>query len=97
MTSFERTSCVLDAIPCVVRTRVPPAIPRTQDGNGDGAVSFEEFRRGLNEVGVTLAPEQFQGLLQACDVDGGGTVTVAEVVQTLYPDTEQAADSRQGY
>ena len=69
----------------LMRKRVKPdRFAKLVDPDGDGEVTFEEFRSGLNKVGVVLSMKQYRGLLSACDIDGDSEVTVTEVMQTLY-------------
>eukprot|EP00762_Andalucia_godoyi_P002862 ANDGO_04391.mRNA.1 Calmodulin-like protein len=56
---------------------------REFDENGDGVISVDEFRNGLQSLGVHLPEDRFQVLVKKTDRDGDGEIDFGEFVQVM--------------
>ena len=54
------------------------------DTSGDGQLSEEEFKKGLIQLGFSLAEEETQLLFKAIDDDGSGEIEIREFVRLLH-------------
>jgi len=72
---------VSERLELVNGTRPHPLVVRTferNDTNRTGALSTSELRRVLRDLGLDLAREQAAAILRDFDVDGNGTLSLAE-------------------
>ncbi|RUS80802.1 hypothetical protein EGW08_011423 [Elysia chlorotica] len=58
---------------------------RIMDDDGSKSLSFEEFSKGIREVGVNMSKEQEYELFRVFDRDGQGTINFDEFLRTLQP------------
>ena len=54
------------------------------DTSGDGQLSEEEFKKGLIQLGFSLAEEETKLLFKAIDDDGSGEIEIREFVRLLH-------------
>ena len=64
---------------------------RNFDEDKSGSVDYDEFRKGLKHLGITLSDAEFQTLIVVLDNDGSGTIDYNEFVEDL-----KHADEQQG-
>jgi Ca2+-binding EF-hand superfamily protein len=62
---------------------------RNFDEDKSGSVDYDEFRRGLAHLGITLSDEEFQALLGIIDNDQSGTIDYNEFVEDLKHTDQQ--------
>jgi calmodulin len=55
------------------------------DTDGSGVLDKDELRDGFAAMGVNLAENVAEELMQLLDADGNGTVDYEEFVSTLFP------------
>jgi hypothetical protein len=53
------------------------------DKDGGGSVDFEEFRRGLMNLGIELQDEEARGVFSTIDESGDGEVSIREFMTTM--------------
>lgn len=53
------------------------------DMNHDGVVSYDEFRTGLQRLGVHAPPEQVDKLIKIADQDNSGAIDYSEFVDIM--------------
>ena len=53
------------------------------DNNGDGVLSAEEFKDGLEQLGIPCSTEEIGSLMRYFDVDRNGTLDALEVEQVI--------------
>ena len=53
------------------------------DDDGSKSLSFEEFSKGIKDVGVSLSKEQEYELFRLFDKDGQGTINFDEFLRTV--------------
>ena len=56
---------------------------RAVDSGGDGTVTPEELREGLEKIGITASDDEFLALTHAFDPDGSGEIEFSEFVQAV--------------
>ena len=56
---------------------------RAVDSGGDGTVTPDELREGLEKIGILASDEEFLALTQAFDPDGSGEIEFSEFVQAV--------------
>lgn len=59
----------------------------TFDESGDGAFDAEELRWGLREFGISVSEDETLSLIRMFDADGGGTLSLAELMVALRDET----------
>ncbi|XP_005102401.2 calcyphosin-like protein [Aplysia californica] len=55
------------------------------DDDGSKTLSFDEFKKGIRDVGVNLSQEKEYELFRQFDRDGQGTINFDEFLRTVQP------------
>ena len=56
---------------------------RTLDANGDGFLSFEEFKSGLDRAGLLVTDHEMHTIVRHFDKNGDGKISMEEFYNTL--------------
>lgn len=56
---------------------------RRMDDDGNKSLSFEEFRKGLNDAGLELTEEEVWYLFKKFDTDHSGSINMEEFLQAI--------------
>lgn len=62
-----------------------PALFEAFDPNGDGELSFGEFREMMKQMRIGMKDEKIFDLFQSFDADGSGSVDSKEFIAKLFP------------
>ncbi|XP_064625667.1 calcyphosin-like protein isoform X1 [Lineus longissimus] len=66
---------------------------RIMDDNGDKALDFSEFKKGLTECKVDMTNQEMQECFDKVDKDHSGSIDFDEFLQSLRPPMSQARKS----
>ena len=53
------------------------------DDNRSGDLNFDEFRNGMQDLGLVVSNDEYQKLFQLFDRDGSGTVKYDEFLRSI--------------
>ena len=53
------------------------------DDDGSRSLSFEEFKKGVREHGLSFDPQTLQEMFRSLDKDGSGTIDFDEFLRAL--------------
>jgi len=56
------------------------------DDNGSGTLDFNEFKKAVHDFGLTLDPQDVQGLFKSMDIDGSGAIDFNEFLRVVVGD-----------
>ena len=53
------------------------------DLDGNGLITKEELRKGLDKLGERMSEQEIEALMEEADIDGDGNIDYAEFVELL--------------
>ena len=56
---------------------------RIMDDNSSGDLNFQEFKNGMQDIGLTVSDDEYHQLFQIFDRDGSGTVRYDEFLRAI--------------
>ena len=65
---------------------------RTLDKNGDEIISFDEFRSGMEEIGIYLTEHEINTLVRVFDHNKDGRLSVEEFYNAIAESVNSAVD-----
>lgn len=62
---------------------------KTFDNNGDGMISFEEFKKAMEQTGIRFPEKVIKQLFKRFDTNESGSVSYMEFLSAIWSDTQK--------